>query len=830
MSREKTSLIPRREWKFESVEDRLAMSAHPLARGFELPGDDAIAELATSLAQSTSSGRNWTDVSTARRDFGLSGSGQTVAVIDSGIAYDHVALGGGLGAAYRVVGGWDFAENDANPYDDGPAGYHGTHVAGIVGAADPRYAGVAPGADLVGLRVFDDQGNSSFEWVNSALQWVHQHRHDFENPITTVNLSLGIDWNSTNLPKWATLEASLKQLADDGIFISVAAGNSFLTYGTTGLSYPAVSPWVTPVSSVDASGNLSRFSQRSDRVLAAPGEKVMSTLPDAFYGGDGVKNDWGAASGTSMAAPYVAGASVLLREAMQDLGYTQITEEQLYQRLYASADLVYDTATRASYHRVNLTNALTSLVGTDDFGGSITDATAAGTLTSQLNISGTIGRVSDKDFFRFTAAQTGTATLTLASTTELAAAWQTTGGTGQISGNTLTLSVVAGQSYVVGVAGGGAHIGKFSVAMSLAATETPSTPTAINWGNVEQSQREGVNLQTGDNWFQISATRTGTFTVESFFAQARGIVDLEIYDAQRRLIGSSSGTGDSERIDFSATAGSTYFVRARGANSDVDFRLTNLVSTSGTTIDVAGTAAGDTMRWSAANRQLVVNGVSYVFAGATNIRVHAGTGTDSITLVGSSAAETVTLRPGTVELVGGGISFAALNVESARVSGSLNDTAVLYDSAGLDNLEASLTSVSLSGSGFRSTVDGFGKVTIYATAGTRDMATLVGSAGSDTLLVSGGVRQLTGGGVTIRTENFQAVQFQAGGGSDAINFSSTAKQSSLGGRGSGGWISTLGYTTEFAEVESVLASIRLGDRLSTDLTALDYLFRRIGVR
>jgi subtilisin family serine protease len=87
---------------------------------------------------------------------------------------------------------------------------------------------------------------------------------------------------------------------------------------------------VTPVASVDASGNLSRFSQRDNRVLAAPGERIMSTLPDHFYGGDGNKNDWGATSGTSMAAPYVAGASVLVREAMQNLGFTQITQSTIY--------------------------------------------------------------------------------------------------------------------------------------------------------------------------------------------------------------------------------------------------------------------------------------------------------------------------------------------------------------------------------------------------------------------------------------------------------------------------------------------------------------------
>ncbi len=120
----------------------------------------------------------------AHSKFGFTGQGQTVAVIDSGIAYDHLALGGGLGSDYRVVGGWDFTEEyDANPYDDGPLGFHGTHVAGIIGSSDSTYTGVAPGVDLVALRVFNDAGDGYFSWVENALQWVHNNRNTFANPI-----------------------------------------------------------------------------------------------------------------------------------------------------------------------------------------------------------------------------------------------------------------------------------------------------------------------------------------------------------------------------------------------------------------------------------------------------------------------------------------------------------------------------------------------------------------------------------------------------------------------------------------------------------------------
>ncbi len=346
---------------FESLEERLALSSDPVADFWleEQTLDVAIEQHDRRIEAHALTGGP--SAASIVRDYGLTGEGQTVVVIDSGIAYDHVALGGGFGSGYRVVGGWDFAENDADPYDDGPAGFHGTHVAGIIAAADSRHGGLASGVDLVALRVFDDQGNGYFSWVEQALAWVHQRRSTFAHPITTVNLSLGSEWNASALPTWATLEDELAQLERDGIFVAVSAGNSFQQYQTTGLSYPAVSEYVVPVASVDASGTLSRFSQRSDRVLAAPGERITSTVPDHYFGGDGIKNDFGAASGTSMAAPYVAAASVLVRQAMRAAGQTIVTPDGIYELFKSTADSVYDSVTGSTYHRVNLERALDSI-------------------------------------------------------------------------------------------------------------------------------------------------------------------------------------------------------------------------------------------------------------------------------------------------------------------------------------------------------------------------------------------------------------------------------------------------------------------------------------
>src|SRR5688572_21576650 len=87
-----------RRFAFESFEDRLALTAQALSDVADDWRDMPIQTLAGGVS-STSEGHGWAEIGYARNEFGLRGDGQTVAVIDSGIAYDHIALGGGLGAA-----------------------------------------------------------------------------------------------------------------------------------------------------------------------------------------------------------------------------------------------------------------------------------------------------------------------------------------------------------------------------------------------------------------------------------------------------------------------------------------------------------------------------------------------------------------------------------------------------------------------------------------------------------------------------------------------------------------------------------------------------------
>jgi len=356
-----SSLWRRRAYRrsaMELVEPRLVMSgdSSTLLANAALVATEPTPDLQLLGTASTS---DMTGVDHVRNDYGLTGYGQTVAVIDTGIAYTHTALGGGYGAGYRVVGGYDFTgEAGTDPYDDGPLGSHGTHVAGIIASDDLVRPGVAPEVDLVALRVFDDSGGSSFDRVEAALRWVHTNRNAFTHPITTVNLSLGVDENNISASGYNQIEDELAQLYADGIFVSAAAGNKFTSYNTAGVTYPASSSYVVPVASVDNSGDLSYFSQRSSRVIAAPGQSVLSTVPDYAGNRNGIDDDFARYSGTSMSTAYVSGAAVLLRQAYQQVGVTQVTVDQLYNDMLASADIVHDTITGQDYHRLNLGRAV----------------------------------------------------------------------------------------------------------------------------------------------------------------------------------------------------------------------------------------------------------------------------------------------------------------------------------------------------------------------------------------------------------------------------------------------------------------------------------------
>src|SRR5690606_18647277 len=150
----------------------------------------------------------------------------------------------------------------------------------------------------------------------------------------------------------------------------------------------------------------------------------------------------------SMAAPYVAGASVLLREAMQFVGMTHITQDTIYNHMRATADTIWDPTTATSYKRLNLGNAIDALTPDDEYASSIVDAFNLGTLNGSQQRTGMFNTLSDKDYFRFTASASGTVTFTATLSHGQSCSWLASGLSGWTSGpgnQTYNLNVVAGQ-------------------------------------------------------------------------------------------------------------------------------------------------------------------------------------------------------------------------------------------------------------------------------------------------------------------------------------------------------------------------------------------------
>lgn len=714
--------------RFETFEPRVVFSVDPLG-GFRLDyliEQQAPGELELALADA----HQLTGLTQVRDNFGLRGTGQTVVVIDTGIAWDHPALGGGLGPNYRVVGGWDFAENDANPYDDGPWGSHGTHVAGIIGSDHPTAMGVAPGVDLIALRVFDDNGAGYFSWVEQALEWVYQNRNAYENPITAVNLSIGTTWNANTVPGWAMLEDEFAKLQSAGIFISVAAGNSFTTYNTPGLSYPAASSYVVPVASVDDNGQMSYFSQRNSRVIAAPGRTVLSTVPDYVGNFNGQTDDFARYSGTSMAAPYVAGASVLLREAYVFAGVDQVTQQTLYDLMYTTADTVYDPITGQSYRRLNLERAINAVMPADDFASTAATAHHMGVLTSEMFLGGLIGRTNDWDYFSFTAGATGTVTLSADLSHYLEARWDVVGAAATPLGTGgLEFDVTAGQTYRIGL-GTTAGVGFYQIDVSL----TPATQR--DWGRIEAVDLTGQRISAANNQFQFAASRDGLLTVEAFFSTARGQIGLSLYDANGNLRASANGNGGAARLDLTAQAGERFELRVTGTNDNVRLRATNLVQQQGSAVRVYGTAGDDAFTFSAGGSlQVSVRGVQYQFSRASVGRVDffGSGGGDTAVLTGSTGSDTLLLRPTSAQFSGAGFEVFVHQVSRITAhGGGGRDVARIYDSAGDDFLHADGNMARLTGLGGRFDIaaHGFRDVKVYASSGL-DVARLDDSAGND---------------------------------------------------------------------------------------------------
>jgi len=248
-------------------------------------------------------------------DLTLGSRDVVVAVVDTGVDYDHEDLAANMWTDEGGHYGYDFVNGDNDPMDDqnrlqdsfgicrdDPI-YHGTHVAGIVGAVIDNSRGIAGLAQvrLMAVKVLDDCGLGYMSDIALGIRYAADKGAD------VISLSLG-GISSTALRN-AALYAWNK-----GVLLVAASGND-----GGAVSYPAAYPTVVAVGSVDRSLILSSFSNYGSQMeLVAPGEDIMSAMRIAPY--------YQMHSGTSQAAPQVAGVAALVLSRNPSLTNSEVRE------------------------------------------------------------------------------------------------------------------------------------------------------------------------------------------------------------------------------------------------------------------------------------------------------------------------------------------------------------------------------------------------------------------------------------------------------------------------------------------------------------------------
>ncbi len=256
------------------------------------------------------------------------GTGVDVAILDTGIEFNHFDLRG------NIAGGVDYTglrwrDGSTNRYYWNDRNGHGTHCAGIIAAMDNDIGtvGIAPEANLWAVKVLDNDGDGYISDIIQGIQWCA------DNGIEIASMSFGAEQYSQSL------EDACDQAYSAGVFLVAAAGNGGPVY------YPAAYDSVVAVSAINMDNSFADFSSSGPEVeLSAPGIDVYSTYST---------NGYATGSGTSFACPHVAGIAALVYAA-SELGLTSPYDIRIRLR-NTSTDL--GTIGKDDYYGYGLVNA-----------------------------------------------------------------------------------------------------------------------------------------------------------------------------------------------------------------------------------------------------------------------------------------------------------------------------------------------------------------------------------------------------------------------------------------------------------------------------------------
>ncbi|MEP6742989.1 MAG: S8 family serine peptidase, partial [bacterium] len=293
--------------------------------------------------------RVWRDaeITTSNHNLSVTGKSVTVAVLDTGVDGNHSDLAGRVAKNIKLAGtqsasvGFSYPINSESLSNTDQAYGHGTFVAGVIAGngslSSGKYAGVAPGARVVGLSA----GDLSLLYVLEGFDYLLANGSSLGVRVVNCSFSANTVFDVNDPVNIAT-----RMLTDKGINVVFSAGNT--GPGAHTLNPYAVAPWVVSVGATDTKGRLASFSSRGDfansmfhPTLVAPGVNVVSLR------GSGVANVTGAtgiagadaqrlsaselpyyttANGTSFSAPQVAGAIALMLEANPNLAPSEVKD------------------------------------------------------------------------------------------------------------------------------------------------------------------------------------------------------------------------------------------------------------------------------------------------------------------------------------------------------------------------------------------------------------------------------------------------------------------------------------------------------------------------
>ncbi|HML38189.1 MAG TPA: S8 family peptidase [Bacillota bacterium] len=255
-------------------------------------------------------------------EHGVTGKGVGVAVLDTGI-YPHPDLNG------RIVAFKDLVDKKSVAYDDHG---HGTHCAGDIASDGSKssglYKGMAPGCNLIGVKVLNGQGSGSLSTVIQGVQWCIDNRDLYKIRVISMSLGATASQPAADDPLCQAVELAWNH----GVVVCAAAGNEGPKAKT--ISSPGIDPKVITVGAIDdrSSANfedykVANFSSRGPTIddltkpdVVASGANIISlrspnSTLDKQRSSARIGNDYISLSGTSMATPICAGIAALMLES-----------------------------------------------------------------------------------------------------------------------------------------------------------------------------------------------------------------------------------------------------------------------------------------------------------------------------------------------------------------------------------------------------------------------------------------------------------------------------------------------------------------------------------